>query len=185
MGEEQQFLASAPLPPGQCRHSTSIRMNGILWPGHPGKSAWVREVEPSHTGTERRRSERIAQSLPVVVRGIDLLGQPFEERSSTLNLNLHGCRYASKYHLPKNTWVTLEIPHGAERENVRAPHGFSGPARFASCFKSPLSWKALEISGRSKSRRLIGRPRVAVLLRNRKSAELRRLPRLRKGKHTI
>ncbi|SRR5579875_121142 len=120
MGEEQQFLASAPLPPGQCRHSTSIRMNGILWPGHPGKSAWVREVEPSHTGTERRRSERIAQSLPVVVRGIDLLGQPFEERSSTLNLNLHGCRYASKYHLPKNTWVTLEIPHGAERENVRA-----------------------------------------------------------------
>jgi hypothetical protein len=80
----------------------------------------VREVEPSHTGTERRRSERITQSLPVIVRGIDLLGQPFEERSSTLNLNLHGCRYASKYHLPKNTWVTLEIPHGVERENVRA-----------------------------------------------------------------
>lgn len=80
----------------------------------------MREVEPSHSGTERRRSERISQSLPVVVRGIDLLGQPFEERSSTLNLNLHGCRYASKYHLPKNTWVTLEIPRGAERENVRA-----------------------------------------------------------------
>jgi hypothetical protein len=95
-------------------------MNGILWRGSSRKPAWVRKVEPSHTGTERRRSERIAQSLPVIVRGIDLLGQPFEERSSTLNLNLHGCRYASKYHLPKNTWVTLEIPHGIERENVRA-----------------------------------------------------------------
>jgi hypothetical protein len=82
--------------------------------------AWVREVEPSHSGTERRRSERISESLSVIVRGIDLLGQPFEERSSTLNVNLHGCRYASKYHLPKNTWVTLEIIHGAERENVRA-----------------------------------------------------------------
>jgi hypothetical protein len=80
----------------------------------------VREVDSSHTGTERRRSERISQSLPVIVRGIDLLGQPFEERSSTLNLNLHGCRYASKYHLPKNTWVTLEIVRGDERENVRA-----------------------------------------------------------------
>ncbi|MGH9562426.1 MAG: hypothetical protein ACRD3S_13320, partial [Terracidiphilus sp.] len=80
----------------------------------------MHEVESSHTGTERRRSERVSQSLPVIVRGIDLLGQPFEERSSTLNLNLHGCRYASKYHLPKNTWVTLEIIHGAERENVRA-----------------------------------------------------------------
>lgn len=80
----------------------------------------MQEVEPSHPGTERRRSERVSESLPVIVRGIDLLGQPFEERSSTLNVNLHGCRYASKYHLPKNTWVTLEIVHGAERENVRA-----------------------------------------------------------------
>jgi hypothetical protein len=80
----------------------------------------VLHVDPSHTGTERRRSERVSQSLPVIIRGIDLLGQPFEERSSTLSLNLHGCRYASKYHLPKNTWVTLEIPHGAEREYVRA-----------------------------------------------------------------
>lgn len=78
------------------------------------------DVDPSHTGIERRRSERVPQSLPVIIRGIDLLGQPFEERSSTLDLNLHGCRYASKYHLPKNTWVTLEIPRGAEREYVRA-----------------------------------------------------------------
>lgn len=95
-------------------------MGGILWPGSSEKLAWVLDVDPSHTGAERRRSERISQSLPVIIRGIDLLGQPFEERSSTLNLNLHGCCYASKYHLPKNTWVTLEIPHGAEREYVRA-----------------------------------------------------------------
>lgn len=80
----------------------------------------MREVESSHTGIERRRSERVMQSLPVIIRGIDPLGQPFEERSSTLDLNLHGCRYASKYHLPRNSWVTLEIVHGAERDNVRA-----------------------------------------------------------------
>ena len=80
----------------------------------------MREVEPVHTAVERRRSERVMHSLPVIVRGIDLLGQPFEERSSTLDLNLHGCRYASKYHLPKNSWVTLEITHGTERDNVRA-----------------------------------------------------------------
>jgi len=77
-------------------------------------------VQASHTGIERRRSERVMQSMPVIVRGIDLLGQPFEERSSTLDLNLHGCRYASKYHLPKNSWVTLEIAHGTQRDNVRA-----------------------------------------------------------------
>lgn len=69
---------------------------------------------------QRRRSERVSKSLPIVVRGIDLLGQPFEERTATLNFNLHGCRYASRYHLPKNAWVTLEVPRGSEFENARA-----------------------------------------------------------------
>jgi hypothetical protein len=58
--------------------------------------------------------------LPIVVRGIDLLGQPFEERTATFDFNLHGCRYASRYHLPKNAWVTLEVPSGSEFENARA-----------------------------------------------------------------
>src|SRR5271168_3018190 len=66
---------------------------------------------------ERRRSERLSESLPVIVRGIDLLGQPFEERTSTLELNLHGCRYSSKHHLPKNTWVTLELPESSRHSN--------------------------------------------------------------------
>ena len=78
------------------------------------------EVDPAQPSTQRRRSERISTSVPVIVRGIDLLGQPFEERTSTLALNLHGCRYASKHHLPKNSWVTLELPQGGRRRHVRA-----------------------------------------------------------------
>lgn len=70
--------------------------------------------------TQRRRSERISKSVPLIIRGIDLLGQPFEERTSTLALNLNGCRYSSKHHLPKNTWVTLELPQGGQRRNLRA-----------------------------------------------------------------
>jgi hypothetical protein len=80
---------------------------------------FVAEVASGYPA-QRRRSERVSKSLPVIVRGIDLLGQPFEERTSTLALNLHGCRYASKHHLPKNTWVTLEVPEGAQRRHVRA-----------------------------------------------------------------
>jgi hypothetical protein len=79
----------------------------------------VAEVPSGHS-VQRRRSERISKSLPLIVRGIDLLGQPFEERSSTLAVNLHGCRYVSKHHLPKNTWVTLEVPEEARRRHVRA-----------------------------------------------------------------
>jgi hypothetical protein len=72
------------------------------------------------SNTERRRSERASLALPVVVRGVDLLGQPFEERTATLAFNLHGCRYSSKHPLPNNSWITLEIGQGPERHNVRA-----------------------------------------------------------------
>jgi hypothetical protein len=77
-------------------------------------------MDSSQPNTQRRRSERISESVPVIVRGIDLLGQPFEERTSTLALNLHGCRYSSKHHLPRNSWITLEVPQGGEMRNVRA-----------------------------------------------------------------
>lgn len=78
------------------------------------------EVDFDQARPQRRRSERVSKSLPIVVRGTDLLGQPFEERTATLNFNLHGCRYASRYHLPRNAWVTLEVPRGSEFENARA-----------------------------------------------------------------
>jgi len=77
-------------------------------------------VNSNQPATERRRSDRLFEPVPLVVRGIDLLGQPFEERTATLALNLHGCRYSSKYHLSKNTWVTLELPQAQNRANVRA-----------------------------------------------------------------
>jgi hypothetical protein len=86
----------------------------------PERAHWKIEVAFDQIRPQRRRSERVAKSLPIVVRGTDLLGQPFEERTATLNFNLHGCRYASRYHLPKNAWITLEVPRGCEFENARA-----------------------------------------------------------------
>ena len=104
------------------------------------------EVDSTQPSTERRRSERVADSLPLIVRGIDLLGQPFEERTSTLAFNLHGCRYASKHHLPKNTWVTLEVPQSPDRRNVRArvawiqrPHSVREFFQIAAELESPAN----------------------------------------------
>jgi hypothetical protein len=85
--------------------------------------ALVVETGASESGVQRRRSTRIVRSVPVTVRGVDLLSQPFEERTATLAFNTYGCKYPSKHHLPKNTWVTLEIAasEGSERHNrVRA-----------------------------------------------------------------
>jgi len=100
--------------------------------------------------TERRRSERLSESLPLIVRGIDLLGQPFEERTSTLAFNLHGCRYTSKHHLPRNTWVTLDLPHADATGNslttlrarvawVQRPHSIRDFFQIAVELESPAN----------------------------------------------
>ena len=121
----------------------------------------MQEVDSPQFNTQRRRSERVSESLPLIVRGVDLLGQPFEERTSTLVLNLHGCRYASKHHLPKNTWVTLELPQARDRRNVRArvawiqrPHSvrelfqiaveLEGPSNIWGIEPVPPDWNAAE-----------------------------------------
>jgi hypothetical protein len=59
----------------------------------------------------KRRSTRIVQAVPITVTGVDALGRPFQERTSTLLINCHGCRYQSKHYILKNMWVTLEVPH--------------------------------------------------------------------------
>src|SRR5271169_335436 len=72
---------------------------------------------------QKRRSTRIVQAVPLTVTGVDALGRPFQERTSTLIINCHGCRYQSKHYILKNMWVTFEVPHneaGREPRSVRA-----------------------------------------------------------------
>ncbi len=71
---------------------------------------------------QKRRSTRIVQAVPLTVTGVDALGRPFQERTSTLIVNCHGARYQSKHYVLKNMWVTLEVPHhepGHEARTVR------------------------------------------------------------------
>src|SRR5215472_2017386 len=71
----------------------------------------------------QRRSTRIVQAVPLVVTGVDALGRPFVERTSSLILNCHGCRYQSKHYVLKNMWVTLEIPHPETGQPPRTVRG--------------------------------------------------------------
>jgi hypothetical protein len=73
--------------------------------------------------SQKRRSTRIVQAVPLTVTGVDALGRPFQERTSSLIINCHGCRYQSKHYVLKNMWVTFEVPHnetGREARTVRA-----------------------------------------------------------------
>jgi hypothetical protein len=64
----------------------------------------------SEADTQKRRSTRIVQAIPITVTGVDALGQPFKERTTTVMVNCHGCKYQSKHYVPKNSVVTLDIP---------------------------------------------------------------------------
>jgi hypothetical protein len=71
----------------------------------------------------KRRSTRIVQAVPLQVTGVDALGRPFMERTSSLILNCHGCRYQSKHYVLKNMWVKLEVPNPQEGEPPRNVRG--------------------------------------------------------------
>jgi len=71
----------------------------------------------------KRRSTRIVQAVPLQVTGVDALGRPFVERTSSLILNCHGCRYQSKHYVLKNMWVKLEVPNAEADQPPRTVRG--------------------------------------------------------------
>ena len=77
----------------------------------------------ANTELRKRRSTRIVQAVPLVVTGVDALGRPFAERTSTLIINCHGCRFQSKHYVLKNMWVNLEVPHPDPGKSPRRVRG--------------------------------------------------------------
>src|SRR3989442_2141995 len=96
----------------------------------------------------KRRSTRIVQAVPLVGTGVDALGGPFVERTSSLIINCHGCRYQSKHYVLKNMWVTMEIPHPETGQPPRTVRGrvawIQRPRTVRQLFQVALE---LEVSG--------------------------------------
>ncbi|HTT33321.1 MAG TPA: hypothetical protein VMH48_06955 [Methylomirabilota bacterium] len=110
--------------------------------------AAVESVASANTELRKRRSTRIVQAVPLVVTGVDALGRPFVERTSSLIINCHGCRYQSKHYVLKNMWVTLEIPHPETGQPPRSVRGrvawIQRPRTVRQLFQVALE---LEVSG--------------------------------------
>ena len=92
---------------------------------HADNSVQMVSENAIHSGEElrKRRSSRMVQAVPLTVKGVDALGRPFVERTSSLIINCHGCRYQSKHYVLKNMWVTLEIPHAEAGQPSRQVRG--------------------------------------------------------------
>ena len=80
-------------------------------------------VQSNDPEVQKRRSTRIAQSVPITVSGVDALGQTFKERTSTVSVNCHGCKYQSRHYVPKNSTVTFEIPRPQDDQPPRFVEG--------------------------------------------------------------
>ncbi len=65
-----------------------------------------RSKEP---GAEKRRSTRLAKSVPIKINGTDALGQPFHESTLTVMIDCYGCKYQSTHYAPKGSTVSVEV----------------------------------------------------------------------------
>ncbi len=61
------------------------------------------------SGLEGRRSTRIDRTVPLVVLGQTRTGLSFQEKTSTVSFNLHGCRYPSRHEYPIGSSVGLRV----------------------------------------------------------------------------
>jgi len=52
---------------------------------------------------------RIEKSVPLIVLGRNQMGEPFMERTASVTLSMHGCRYPSRPDYGVGTWGTLQL----------------------------------------------------------------------------
>jgi hypothetical protein len=108
-----QELVDPNAPPAQSdmrpltEEVTFVRAEEFLRPGvQPMRSL---NSSPSARDGDLRRSSRVENPVSLVVLGINRRGESFQERTSALSFNLHGCRYSSRHECQPETWVTLQV----------------------------------------------------------------------------
>jgi hypothetical protein len=76
----------------------------------------------SPQNADLRRSSRIEQPVPLLILGTNHRGETFQERTSAVAVNLHGCRYPSRHDYALEGWVSLQVTgtDGANSPVVRA-----------------------------------------------------------------
>jgi hypothetical protein len=69
-----------------------------------------------------RRSSRVERPVPLLILCTNDRGESFQERTSAVSVNLHGCRYPSRHDYAPEGWVTLQVT-GTDGANSPVVHG--------------------------------------------------------------
>jgi PilZ domain len=79
----------------------------------------VSKTSPAKDNADKRRSTRLTLALPIKVKGVDALHDPFTEQTRTVMVSCHGCKYLSRHYVTKGSEVRLEIPRGDPKRPPR------------------------------------------------------------------
>lgn len=105
----------------------------------------MKEQTPPLAATgAKRRSTRVAHTIPVMVSWLGPQTEPGLERTATLSINCHGCRYFSRYTPRKNSKIIVQIIDNKEDN------------------KEPTSQVSARVAWTRKSRRMDGLYQVGV-----------------------
>lgn len=74
---------------------------------------------PCRGGKQRHRGTFLKVKMPIIVRGIDSQGEPFEENTVTTAIGHDGCKYRSHRHAARDSIVSLEIQSRGARMGLR------------------------------------------------------------------
>jgi len=90
--------------------------------GEPFSPSGPAQSSRARRDVDLRRSTRVEQAVALMVLGTNRRGESFQEKTSALSLNLHGCRYSSRHDYPLEGWVTLQVTgtEGAVSPTIRA-----------------------------------------------------------------
>lgn len=102
---------------------TSVRAEEFPPPGvQPMSPLNSAQTPRTPRDAELRRSSRVDNPVPLIVLGTNRRGESFQERTSAVSFNLHGCRYSSRHDYPLEGSVTLQVTgtDGAAAPPVRA-----------------------------------------------------------------
>jgi hypothetical protein len=60
--------------------------------------------------SQKRRSTRIDQAIPLIVQGVGALREPYQEQVSTTSVSCHGCSYLSRHEVIQGETVYIDLP---------------------------------------------------------------------------
>jgi len=73
------------------------------------KNAPSSHSDAQQRGQERQTEPRLTLSIPIEVSGIDRSGQPFCEKTQTINVSHRGCRFKLQRELAKDSIVAIRV----------------------------------------------------------------------------